>query len=206
MPEQLEAIPKVQDMSAAEMGQFIIDFTKEARAVLNERRVKRYEEECVALDAELTTLAAESDEIQAQAVAVISRMGSAERVLQFQYDQLIVQRKNEEAKAKLDELEQIKAGPAKIEKLRREIEERAEQIEGEKRTALRRGAEAFREASFTLIRGGETGLASNLDAVRDILNSLEMQVGVSLYQPAELTSPEKSNEWFTLNRLYRGRG
>ena len=132
-------------------------------------------------------------------------MASALRLKQFEYDQLVVAGKSQEAQAKLAELEQIKAAPAKIEARRTEIEKRVAELEGERKTALRRVAVDFREASIELIRGAETGLARLLDGTRDSLNTLETQVGSSLYQPVMLTADEKSSQWFTLNRLYRGR-
>jgi ribosomal protein L34 len=200
--EQVSEVKEPQDMTAEEMAQRERDFSREAFAVLNERREKGYAAARWPLDKELTALAGESAEIETRSQGFIERMASAERVKRFEADQLLIQGKDGEAQAKLAELEEAKAAPAKIEERRREIEERVGQIEAAKRTALRRAAEDFKWASITLIRANETALATTLDGVRDALNTLEAQLGVSLYQPAELTAPEKSAEWFTLNRLY----
>jgi hypothetical protein len=64
-------------------------------------------------------------------------------------------------------------------------------IEAEKRTALRRAAENFREARIALLRGCETGLASILDKTRASLNTLKAQLNMVLYGPADLTAGEK---------------
>jgi hypothetical protein len=200
-----ELTTQTEDMTTEEMGQFIADFSSKALAILNERLQQRTSVACAPLDEELTALAVESADIEAQAQGVIERMASAERVKRFEYDQFVMQGKTAEAEAKLAELEEVKAAPAKIDQRRREIAERCEQIEAEKGTALRRAAEDFKEASITLIRGAETGLAAILDETRGNLNQLETRTGTSLYHPENLTAPEKSTEWRTLNRLYSGR-
>ncbi len=203
--EQVSEVKELEDMSPQEMAQFIRDFSRDAMVALNERREKENAAACVPLDEESAALAVESADIEARAQGVIERMASAEKVKRFEYDQLNMQEKTAEAQAKLAELEQIKAVPAKIEKRRLEIADRCREIEAEKKAILRRAGEDFKEASIALTRGSESGLASTLDAVRDALNTLEVQLGTALYQPAELTADDKTSEWRTLTRLYSGR-
>ena len=196
---------KLASMPAEEMAEAIRDFSAAALAVLNERRNASYAAACGPLDEELTALAGEAAVIEAKSQGVLERMASAERVKRFEYDQLNMQGKTAEAREKLGELEEIMAAPAKVEERRREIAQRCELLEAEKGQALRRAGEDFREASIALIRGSETGLACILDETRDNLNTLETQLGMVLYSPANLTAPEKSAEWVTLHRLYGGR-
>ena len=196
---------ELASMSADEMASEIVDLTSQSLDALNARREMAYAEACAPLDEELATLAVESDEIQAQAQALIERMASAERVKQYEYDQLVVQGKNEEAQAKLAELEEIRAVPGKIEERRTEIAKRVAELEDEKKAELRRVAVDFREASIKLIRGSETGLADLLDRTRAILNNLETELGAVLYQPGQQTADERSDEWNTLRRAYGGR-
>jgi hypothetical protein len=203
--EELNYSEELASMTAEEMAQSIRDFSREALAALRERQEKAYAAECGPFNEELRVLAGEAADIQTESQGFIERMASAERVRRFEADQLIMQGKKAEAQAKLVELEEIKAAPAKIEKRRLEIEERVGQIEVEKRTALRRVAEDFKEASIALIRGCEAGLSGIIDGARNTLNTLEIQVGASIYQPAQLTADEKSAEWTTLHRLYAGR-
>jgi len=184
------------------MGQSIRDLSAECFAMLNERREKAYAAECASLDEQLAALAGESAEIEGESQGVTERLESATRVIRFEADQLIA--RGENAQTKLAELEKFKAAVANIEARRREIAERCAQLEEEKRTSLRRAAEEFRESSIALIRGCEAALAGALDETRNILNTLERQVGTELYKVDNLTADERSEQWRTLHRLYFG--
>ena len=201
----IEQDTEIQEMTAEEMAQAVRDFSNQAMTVLNERREKAYAAACAPLDEELTALASEASEFEAKSRGVIELIASAQRVRRFEADQLLLAGKAAEAQAKLAELAEVEAAPAEIEQRRREIAERCEQIEAEKRMALRGAAEDFRESVIALIRGAENALASILDGTRDSLNNLETQLGMALYNPADLTAHDRTNEWITLNRLYSGR-
>ena len=205
MSTAVSEVKEPKDMTAEEMARSIRDFIRDSFAILNERRETGYAAACVPLDEEMTALADESADIEVKSQGVLERMASAERVKRFEADQLVMQGKDAEAREKLAELEEIHAAPAVIEERRLEIATRYAQIESEKRTALQRADEDFREASIVLIGGSETGLATLLDETRAILNNLEAQLGVTLYSPADLTAGERSSEWNTLHRLYGGR-
>jgi hypothetical protein len=187
------------------LAEFVRVFCKDAMRVLNERREAECAAACAPLDVELVALEAEESNLSTKSQGFLERLASAERVKQFERDTLIMQGLDPEAAAKLAELDEIKAAPAKIEARRVEIAARVAEIESEKKAALRVAAENFKEASITLIRGAETGLAAIFDGTRDALNNLETQLGSTVYYPAELTAPDRSNEWTTLHRLYSGR-
>jgi hypothetical protein len=186
-------------------GQAISDTAAKAFSALQQKRERDYAAACADFDKELTALAGESADLEAESKRTPERLASVERVLRFRADELIAQGEPEQARAKLAELEESKGELAKIEQRRAEIAERCRQVEAEKKEALRRTAEDFREASVLLIRATEGALASILDGTRDTLNSLEAQIGASVYQPGDLTADEKSPTWVTLNRLYAGR-
>jgi hypothetical protein len=197
----ISEVKEPKDMTIEEMADHVHDFIRAALDALNERRAQAYAAACEPLDKEAMALASESADLEAQSQGFLDRMASAEHVKRFEYDQLNMQGKTAEAQAKLAELEKIKEAPAKIDQRRREIAARYEEIEGQKRAALRRTAEDFKEASITLIRACENALARALDVTRSSLNDLEAQVG-TLYQLAELTADGKSTEWVTLHRIY----
>ena len=199
------AITEAKDMTGEELAEFIRAFCKDAMIVLNERREVECAAACAPLDVELEALESEESDLATKSRGFLDRLASAERVKQFERDSLIMQGLDTEAAAKLAELDEIKAAPAKIEARRGEIAARVAEIESEKKAALRVAAENFKEASITLIRGAETGLAAIFDGTRDALNNLETQLGSTVYYPAELTAPDRSNEWNTLHRLYAGR-
>ncbi len=201
-----ETTEQLEQQTAEQTAQVIRDFSRGALGELADRREASYAETCVIFEAELAELAAELADLEAEMPSTVERLASAERVTRFRADELILAGKAEQAREKLRELEVSKGELARLEARRGEIAERCEQLEAEKKTALRRSAEDFKESSIALIRGAETGLALILDGARNTLNNLEAQIGETLYQPAQLTADEKSNEWRTLNRLYGGRG
>jgi|SRR6516225_1829548 len=205
MSTAVSEVKEIGDMTVEEMAQSMRDFSREALAALNQRREEMYASAAAPLDEELTELAIEAADIATTMRDILEPMAAAERVKRFEADQLIMQGENSQAQAKLRELAEAKAAPAKIEERRREIALRCDALETKKRAASHRAAEDFREACTVLIRGAETGLVNILDGTRDSLNHLEAQLNIPIYQPAALTAHEKSSEWATLHRLYSGR-
>ncbi len=196
----------VESMSAEEMSERIRDFSREALAELADRREKSYALACADFAEELAVLSKEGDGLESEILRAKELLEASTRIARFEADRLVLLGENVAAQAKLREPEEIRGELARIEARRGEIAERCREIETAKKTELRRGAESFLSDCTGLIRGAESGLALILDGARSTLNGLETEIGASVYQPADLTADEKSNEWVTLNRLYRGRG
>ena len=205
MSSELITTQNLEDMTSDEMASSIVAFTSEALTKLNRQRESQYAESVVDLDEELTTLEAEASEIETQRQTVVACLASASRIKRYEADVLTVAGDLEGARVKLEELAEVEAAPGKIEERLNEILNRINQINAEKHTVARRTAKEFLEASITLIRGSETGLADLLDRTRAILNNLETMTSSVIYQPAMLTADERSNEWITLRHHYVGR-
>jgi hypothetical protein len=195
----------VEDRAIPDMCAEVTATTVKAFNLLLARRDAAYLSAISGLETERIKLEGESVSLR-ESERTLGEVGPARmRQAQFEADALLVAGRVEESHRKIAEAQQAEAEPARTKARQKEINERLEAIEAEKKEALRSAAVDFRESSIQLIRASESGLALILDGVRDNLNTLEMQVGASLYQPAQLTADEKSPAWVTLNRLYAGR-
>lgn len=198
--EQLEQDTEVRDMAAV-----MTSVWRAAFAALVERRNAAYVRATAPLDREQAQLRQEHACIAEAAQELELLLPAKARMAQHEADQLLLAGKHEEARAKVQEAEEAKAAPIRMERRQAGISARIADLEAQKKMALKAAAEDFRDACIGLIRDCEIALASILDKTRDSLNNLEVELNQTLYQPAQLTCDERSGTWTTLHRMYAGR-
>jgi len=194
---------QVAKPTPAEIAARITKTFDEAFAALLERRDTAYSAAVAPLDHEIEVLDREAVEIADKAQSFSEKMASAERIKQFEADQLTMQGKTVEAKKKLAELEQVKAGPAQIEQRRQEIEDRIADLEAEKNEIRKRIFWEWYGECQEVIRAAEKGFFFTLvDGIFESLSKFDPKQAQNANVRFYLTSPARSQIGDAATRWY----
>jgi DNA repair exonuclease SbcCD ATPase subunit len=194
---------QTKDSAVEQMAERITKTFDETLAALIERRDAAYEAAIAPLNAEIESLDSESAQIEERGQDFIKRMASAQRMKQFEADQLLIQGKDREAQAKLAELEEAKAAPAQIEQRRQEIEGRIADLEAEKNEIRKRIFWEWYGECQEVIRAAEKGFFFTLvDGIFESLSKFDPKQAQNANVRFYLTSPARSQIGDAATRWY----
>jgi hypothetical protein len=211
-PEQQEA-----GLAPAEMAEGIADLFSETLTRLIARRDTAYADAIAPLNAEIDTLRQEHAAIGEAARALEMLLPAKARIAQHEADQFTVAGKIEESKAKLEEMRQAENAPARMRERQGEISARFEAIVSEKQAIAKRVFESWYRECQIVSRTIERGhFIVFLDGLKQAFFDFEQQTATAaktVRDPglfgfghlADLTAPERSDEWQAGQRWYRGR-
>ena len=207
-----------EEMGVEDACEEISITASEAFKFLIERREAALAAAIAPLDAEEQSLRQEYVSIGDAARSLELLLPAKARIAQSEADQLTVAGKSEEAKAKLEEMRQAESAPTAMRERQKEIAERIEAIEGEKRAIARRIFETWYSECQAVVRAGETGLfITLLNGLRESFVEYEQRTdtGGTLTHPfsglvqnrhlENLTAPDRSDSWVAGSGWYGGR-
>jgi len=206
-------------MEILEMAAAITDVFSDTFTALIERRDAAYNAEIVPLEAERQSLLRKYVAIEVTARNLEKLLPATERIAQADADALLLAGKADEAEVKLQEAQQAAHAPVAMNERQREIAERIEAIDIEKRSiAVRIFQEWYGECQH-VIRSAERGLFTELlDGLESSLFAFQEQTNTGpdsarhqargLFTQshiAGLTADEHSAEWQAGQKWYGGR-
>ena len=213
MTEQLE-----QDTEFRNVCEQIGGTAEGAYELLIERREAALTAAIQPLDAEKETLIKEFRAIEEASADLAKILPTRAREAQREADRLLLEGKHEEAETKMQEAQEAANAPATMTERQREISSRLEAIDAERKVAAKRIFEQWYSELQQVIRASEHGLFIELlDKSRDEMYSFQERHGLggTLQQPfgflikdfhlSGLTAAERSEEWTSGNRWYKGR-
>jgi hypothetical protein len=171
--------------------------------LLIERKDAAYSAAVEPLDKEAEQLAQESAAISEDARNLEELLPAKVRVSQSEHDRLLLAGDREGAAAKLAEQQEAEAVPAAVSRRQREIDARVEAIESEKRAIKSRIFQTWYGEMQTVIRAVERGFfIVLLDGLSASLFEFEPHAATNVNVLANLTAPERSEEWQAGIRWY----
>ena len=216
MNEQLETL--TPDGAIQAITEAIGDTLQDTFDILIERRDTAFASAVTPLETERENLAKEYSAISEAAANLEALLPAQARESQRQADALLLAGKREEAETKITEQREAEAGPEKMRERQRGISKRLEAIGEEKKDIARRIFESWYGELQQVIRASEHGLFIGLlDKSRDEMYNFQADhdLGATLDKPysalvndsrlSGLTASERSPEWTSGNRWYRGR-
>jgi hypothetical protein len=193
-------------LAPAEMAEVIADVFSETLTGLITRRDEAYSAAIAPLDKEAEQLAQESAAISEAARNLEELLPARVRVSQSEHDRLLLAGDRAGAAAKLAEQQEAETAPAAMSRRQREITERLEAIENEKRDIAGRVFRAWYGEVQTVIRAAEHGLfITLLDGIAASLFEFEPRAATNVNVLASLTADERSREWASGTKWYGGR-
>ena len=215
MTEQLESL--IPDTEIRDVCEELHVTVEAAFNLLIQRRDTALAAANEPLDAEKSALKEESAAIATAAENLKALLPAQAREAQRQADALLLDGKHEAAQAKIAEQHEAEAAPETMRTRQQAITARLSAIEGEKRDIARRVFAQWYAELQTVIRPVETGLFVRLlDSGLAEMRAFQEKHGLvgTLADPyaflvkdshiAQLTAPERSEEWQAGNRWYRG--
>jgi len=181
------------------------------------RRDAAYSQAIASLETEREKLEGEAVSLTEASANLGELLPAKMRVAQAESDQLLVQGRTVEAHAKLQEVQEAEATPARTKARQKDIAERLAAIAEEKRHAGRRIFGEWHRECQSVIRASEHALfVTLLDGLKQSFFDFEQATGTNaqavgdpgLFTVAHLdslTGPENSVEWNSGHRWYGGR-
>lgn len=180
--------------------------------ILVERRDTAYADAIGGLESEAAELRKEYAAIEKAAGDLAAVLPAQAREAQRQADVLLLAGKHQEAQAKLAEQREAETAPAIMKARQRAISARLEQVAGEKQAIAKTVFEQFYLEAQQIVRAVETGFfVALLDGLERDSYDFQQRTGIPtnpiLQQNrlAGLTAPERSIEWRTGQKWYKGR-
>jgi len=204
---------KIEDMAAR-----IENVFQETFDTLIQRRDSQYASEILALDLNRQELLKEDAAIGEASRNLEKILPARARQAQREADALLVAGKVDEAELKIKEAEEAANAPAAMRTKRGEISARVAAIDDDKRNIARRIFASWYADCQAVIRPAEHGLfIVLLDGLKESFAPFQNATNTGmdawghggLFNPnhiANLTAPERSAEWQSGQRWYRGRG
>jgi predicted phage tail protein len=202
------------EQSSATLEELLTAREQNSRQIVAEieRTLKdSFAEATAALDAEEDVLAREHEQLSVSASEMERLLPARARVSEYEAAQLTLAGQDIEAAAKLQEAAAAANAPAAMRARQREIADRCEVIGLERETRAKQVWRTWLNSTPDLIRPAERFLFIQLlDRIKQLSLDFENTTGATVFASQNelnsLTAPERSEEWISGRRWYKGRG
>lgn len=163
------------------------------------------------IDAEEDVLAQEHEQLSVSASEMERLLPARAKVSEYEAAQLTLAGKDEEAQAKLAEAASAANAPAAMRARQRDIADRCEVIDLQRQSIAKQTWREWVDSMPEVIRPAERFLFIQLlDKIKQLSLNFESETGATVFASQNelnsLTAPERSEEWISGQRWYKGRG